>query len=131
IPPASGPPMGRLSRQPGRASPVQLEAPARQSGQDVRHVLRARGDRRPARRGARGIPRAPRAAPREALAAFLALHGRRWEGRGGSTAFYSEALREFHEAWTRVALGRGWLRFFLMRLDGRPVGAISGVGDGG
>jgi CelD/BcsL family acetyltransferase involved in cellulose biosynthesis len=62
----------------------------------------------------------------EALAAFLALHGRRWEGRGGSTAFYSNALREFHEAWTRVALGRGWLRFFLMRLDGRPVGAIYG-----
>ena len=62
----------------------------------------------------------------EALGAFLALHGQRWEGRGGSTAFYSAALREFHEAWTRVALGRGWLRFFLMRLDGRPVGAIYG-----
>ena len=62
----------------------------------------------------------------EALEAFLTLHGRRWEGRGGSTAFYSDALREFHEAWTRVALGRGWLRFFLMRLDGRPVGAIYG-----
>ena len=62
----------------------------------------------------------------EALEAFLTLHDRRWEGRGGSTAFYSDALREFHEAWTRVALGRGWLRFFLMRLDGRPVGAIYG-----
>ena len=62
----------------------------------------------------------------EALAAFLALHDRRWEGRGGSTAFYSDALRKFHEAWTSVALGRGWLRFFLMRLDGRPVGAIYG-----
>ena len=62
----------------------------------------------------------------EALGAFFALHGQRWEGRGGSTAFYSASLREFHEAWTRVALGRGWLRFFLMRLDGRPVGAIYG-----
>jgi CelD/BcsL family acetyltransferase involved in cellulose biosynthesis len=62
----------------------------------------------------------------EALGAFFALHSQRWEGRGGSTAFYSEALRQFHEAWTRVALGRGWLRFFLMRLDGRPVGAIYG-----
>jgi len=62
----------------------------------------------------------------EALEAFLTLHDRRWEGRGGSTAFYSDALRDFHEAWTRVALGRGWLRFFLMRLDGRPVGAIYG-----
>jgi len=62
----------------------------------------------------------------EALEAFLALHDRRWEGRGGSTAFYSDALRAFHAAWTRVALGRGWLRFFLMRLDGRPVGAIYG-----
>ena len=62
----------------------------------------------------------------EALGAFFALHGRRWEGRGGSTAFYSGSLREFHEAWTRLALDRGWLRFFLMRLDGRPVGAIYG-----
>lgn len=62
----------------------------------------------------------------EALGAFFALHSQRWEGRGGSTAFYSTSLRGFHEAWTRVALGRGWLRFFLMRLDGRPVGAIYG-----
>ena len=61
-----------------------------------------------------------------ALGAFFALHSQRWEGRGGSTAFYSASLREFHEAWTRVALDRGWLRFFLMRLDGRPVGAIYG-----
>ena len=62
----------------------------------------------------------------EALGVFFALHGRRWEGRGGSTAFYSASLREFHESWTRVALDRGWLRFFLMCLDGRPVGAIYG-----
>jgi CelD/BcsL family acetyltransferase involved in cellulose biosynthesis len=62
----------------------------------------------------------------EALGAFFALHGERWQGRGGSTAFYSPALCAFHEEWTRVALERGWLRLFLMRLDGRPVGAIYG-----
>jgi CelD/BcsL family acetyltransferase involved in cellulose biosynthesis len=67
----------------------------------------------------------------EALGAFFALHNRRWEGRGGSTALYSASLREFHEAWTRVALERGWLRFFLLRLDGRPVGAIYGFRYGG
>ena len=110
--PDPGPLVGRLSRQPGRASPVQLEAPARQSGQDVRHALRARGDRRPARRGARGLPRAPRSS----------------DGRAAGARLRSTRTRcgNFTRAWTRVALGRGWLRFFLMRLDGRPVGAIYG-----
>ena len=66
------------------------------------------------------------AAREAALETLLELHRRRWDGRGGSTAFHSEALRNFHRAWTRVALARGWLRLFAMRLDGRPVGALYG-----
>src|SRR5262245_48626478 len=67
----------------------------------------------------------------DALAAFLDLHDRRWRGRGGSTGFHSDALREFHEAWTRLALARGWLRLFVLRLDDRAVGAIYGFRYGG
>jgi CelD/BcsL family acetyltransferase involved in cellulose biosynthesis len=61
-----------------------------------------------------------------ALDVLLDLHRRRWHERGGSTAFHSDALRAFHHAWSRVALDRGWLRLFALRLDGRPVGAIYG-----
>jgi len=59
-----------------------------------------------------------------ALVLFLDLHARRWQGRGGSSAFYSSELRQFHDAWTTIALARGWLRLFLMHLDGKPVGAL-------
>jgi CelD/BcsL family acetyltransferase involved in cellulose biosynthesis len=61
-----------------------------------------------------------------ALDVLLDLHRRRWHGRGGSTAFYSDALRAFHHAWSQVALDCGWLRLFALRLDGHPVGAIYG-----
>jgi CelD/BcsL family acetyltransferase involved in cellulose biosynthesis len=61
-----------------------------------------------------------------ALETFFALHDRRWGERGGSNAMHSAALRGFHEEWTRLALDRNWLRLFVMRLDGRPVGAIYG-----
>jgi len=60
------------------------------------------------------------------LETFFALHGQRWGERGGSNAMHSAALRAFHEEWTRLALARDWLRLFVMRLDGRPVGAIYG-----
>jgi CelD/BcsL family acetyltransferase involved in cellulose biosynthesis len=62
----------------------------------------------------------------EALAALFRLHARRWETRGGSTAFHSPALRAFHEEWSQVALARGWLRLYLMRLNGEPVAALYG-----
>ena len=103
---------GSYLGEPGRASPVQLEAPARQSEQGLRHAIRARGDRRPAGRGARAHS-----------SRSTASAGR---GAAARPPSIQPTLREFHEAWTRVALGRGWLRLFLMRLDGRPVGAIYG-----
>jgi CelD/BcsL family acetyltransferase involved in cellulose biosynthesis len=58
------------------------------------------------------------------------LHAERWEGRGGSTAFHSPALRAFHEEWSQVALARGWLRLYLIRLDGEPVAGLYGFRHG-
>ncbi|MBI2572025.1 MAG: GNAT family N-acetyltransferase [Candidatus Schekmanbacteria bacterium] len=63
---------------------------------------------------------------REALEDLLVLHFKRWQERGGSDAFHTRSLRDFHEELSREALERGWLRLFLMRLDGRPAAAVYG-----
>ena len=61
-----------------------------------------------------------------ALRTLLDLHGRRWSERGGSTAFHRRALTTFHEDFSRRALARGWLRLYVMRLNGQPVAALYG-----
>lgn len=63
---------------------------------------------------------------RDALESLLALHNRRWDERGGSEAMQSGRELAFHEAFSRIALERGWLRLFTLRLDGRPIGALYG-----
>jgi serine acetyltransferase/CelD/BcsL family acetyltransferase involved in cellulose biosynthesis len=63
---------------------------------------------------------------RPALNVLLALHNRRWDERGGSEAMQSLQELAFHEAVSRVALERGWLRLFVLRLNGRPIGALYG-----
>ena len=63
---------------------------------------------------------------REAFQAFLALHAMAWQGRGGSQAMQTTRELAFHEAFSRTALERGWLRLFLLRVNGRPVGALYG-----
>jgi CelD/BcsL family acetyltransferase involved in cellulose biosynthesis len=67
---------------------------------------------------------------REALDTLIDLHQRRWEGRGGSSAFTSPAYVAFHHAFTALALERGWLRLFVLRLDGQPVAALYGLRHG-
>jgi CelD/BcsL family acetyltransferase involved in cellulose biosynthesis len=62
----------------------------------------------------------------DALVELVALHHKRWEGRGSSTAFCSPAHLAFHEDVSRLALERRWLRLFLLRLDGTPASAIYG-----
>lgn len=62
----------------------------------------------------------------EALALLLQLHAMRWRGRGGSDAFYTPALVAFHEELSRLALACGWLRLYVLRLDGRPVASLYG-----
>jgi CelD/BcsL family acetyltransferase involved in cellulose biosynthesis len=68
---------------------------------------------------------------REALGVLIALHNRRWKTRGGSTAFHTPALREFHDRVSALALERGWLRLFILRLDDAPVAALYGFAYGG
>jgi CelD/BcsL family acetyltransferase involved in cellulose biosynthesis len=63
----------------------------------------------------------------EALRAFVDLHHRRWRARGGTTALYTSALVRFHDEWTRLALERGWLRLYVLRLDGQPAATVYGL----
>ena len=63
---------------------------------------------------------------RDALQAFMALHAVAWHERGGSQAMQTTRELAFHEAFSRTALDRGWLRLFLLRVNGRPVGALYG-----
>jgi CelD/BcsL family acetyltransferase involved in cellulose biosynthesis len=58
---------------------------------------------------------------REALDTVIRLHRERWRRRGGSNALHTQALVAFHDAFTRLALARGWLRLFTLYLDGRPA----------
>ena len=67
----------------------------------------------------------------EALQMLLDLHNRCWDERGGSQAMQSPQELAFHDAFSRLALERGWLRLFVLRLDGRPLGALYGFRYGG
>lgn len=62
-----------------------------------------------------------------ALDVLLDLHERRWSDRGGSDALGDPAVVRFHRDFTRTALARGWLRLFVLRLDGRPAAALYGL----
>jgi len=62
----------------------------------------------------------------EALAILVSLHSARWEDLGSSDAFPSSAVISFHEELSSLALSRGWLRLFTLRLDRRPVAALYG-----
>jgi len=62
----------------------------------------------------------------DALGVLVALHIERWSARGGSTALRGAKVVAFHEEVTRLALERGWLRLFVLRLDGKPVAALYG-----
>jgi CelD/BcsL family acetyltransferase involved in cellulose biosynthesis len=63
---------------------------------------------------------------RQALDVLIRLHNRRWESRGGSTAFHTPELLEFHDDFSAIALDRGWLRLFVLWLDDEPAAALYG-----
>jgi CelD/BcsL family acetyltransferase involved in cellulose biosynthesis len=52
-----------------------------------------------------------------ALETLIALHNRRWDERGGSTAFATPQCRAFHDDATRRLLEQGWLRLYELRLN--------------
>lgn len=62
----------------------------------------------------------------EDLATMIKLHFRRWNSKGGSNALDSDALRNFHKAFTGIALQKDWLRLFIMWLDDKPAAAVYG-----
>jgi CelD/BcsL family acetyltransferase involved in cellulose biosynthesis len=59
------------------------------------------------------------------MATFFALHDQRFTGRGGSS-LSAERARRFHLDFARAALEQGWLRLWLLELDGRPAAAWYG-----
>ena len=61
----------------------------------------------------------------EALAALVRFHDQRFGARG-STAFVSPALCAFHDDATRRAIDRGWLRLFVLRLNGAVAAVMYG-----
>jgi CelD/BcsL family acetyltransferase involved in cellulose biosynthesis len=60
------------------------------------------------------------------LKVLVELHRRRWHERGGPGAFNTPALIGFHAELSRLALEQGWLRLFVLRLNGKPVAALYG-----
>ena len=96
-----------------------LAARGRAHRANVRRRLRALGDT--------SLERVTTDAQRdEALSALFAFHEWRFSAQGGSTAFLTPALRAFHQDATRQALERGWLRMYVLRLNGVPAAVMYG-----
>jgi CelD/BcsL family acetyltransferase involved in cellulose biosynthesis len=57
------------------------------------------------------------------LETLFALHQLRWTQRGKSGAFSSPERRDFYFRMAEAFLGRGWLEFWLMSLDGEIAAA--------
>lgn len=67
----------------------------------------------------------------DALQVLVDLHLQRWDDRGGSDALHRDALVAFHRDFVQHARDRGWLRLYVLRLDGRPAAALYGLLYGG
>lgn len=63
---------------------------------------------------------------REAMKLLINLHQMRWRERGGSGAFSNNSLLRFHGDFSQMALHRGWLRLYLLYIDGIPAAAWYG-----
>jgi CelD/BcsL family acetyltransferase involved in cellulose biosynthesis len=57
------------------------------------------------------------AARAQALDALARFHQRRFKEHGGSSAFFTPAVRAFQHDASRRALDRGWLRMYVLRLN--------------
>lgn len=63
---------------------------------------------------------------RECLKIFESLHHKRWDTQPGTSSLNNDATMTFHEEFSRLALQNGWLRLFVLRLNGRPAACIYG-----
>jgi CelD/BcsL family acetyltransferase involved in cellulose biosynthesis len=59
------------------------------------------------------------------LTTLFRLHDARWGGKGGGA--FAGSLGEFHREFAARALERGWLRLWMMEIDGRPAAAWYGL----
>jgi CelD/BcsL family acetyltransferase involved in cellulose biosynthesis len=94
-------------------------------GQSHRENVRRRV-RQLEKRGARFEMTTTEAERRQNLQILFELHTRCWEDRGGSDGLHTNELISFHEEFSRIALERGWLRLFVLRVDGKPAAAVYG-----
>jgi CelD/BcsL family acetyltransferase involved in cellulose biosynthesis len=62
----------------------------------------------------------------ESMDLVMELHNMRWRERGGSDAFDTPGLVAFHREFSRLALQRGWLRLYVLRLDRKPAACLYG-----
>jgi CelD/BcsL family acetyltransferase involved in cellulose biosynthesis len=62
----------------------------------------------------------------EAIPQLIEQHNTRWSERGGSDAFHLPALTAFHREFSQIALERGWLRLYVLRLDEKPAAFLYG-----
>lgn len=60
------------------------------------------------------------------LKELFELHQKRWHSRGGPGTFATEERCEFYFHMAPAFFERGWLEFWFLRLDGRPVAAQYG-----
>jgi CelD/BcsL family acetyltransferase involved in cellulose biosynthesis len=65
-----------------------------------------------------------------ALTTLVTLHNKRMQDRGGSDGLHSPELVGFHDALTRLALVQGWLRLFVLTLNGDKAAALYGFAYG-
>lgn len=65
-----------------------------------------------------------------ALRELVDLHNKRMRDRGGSDGLQSAELVAFHEELTRLALAKGWLRLFVLTLNGESAAALYGFAYG-
>jgi CelD/BcsL family acetyltransferase involved in cellulose biosynthesis len=68
---------------------------------------------------------------RAALDALSRFHADRFQGERGSTAFGDPSLQRFHDDFTRAAQDAGWLRLFVLSLNGAPAAVMYGFLLGG
>jgi CelD/BcsL family acetyltransferase involved in cellulose biosynthesis len=60
------------------------------------------------------------------LATLFRLHDARWAERSESSAIADPEIREFHHEFASAAFERGWLRLWVMEVDGAPIAALYG-----
>lgn len=66
----------------------------------------------------------------DSLSTLISQHNSRWTDRGGSDAFHTPELIGFHKEITRVALDRGWLRLYILRLNKTAAASLYGFSFG-